>query len=284
MSKGPLIVLPRGSQAWLAGGVRRPPGNARLHPGTPDAAQALRHEMLSIRYTMRELMARQQIARDSTILYSGFNVMRQAELFKDFQSWLSAQDAPRTIYLEATEAGRYLHQATTGFLTHWLKAADWNERQMFRDGGRQYTVSLMGFWRELSARFARKASGTVHLLLPPERVELLDVANAFWKMRRASHEFDEGGFLDSQRETRFARSVSEKLLSGRADEAARVFTEELRVLGFVEFPVLYGWIATNAGVDGIRVYTCDSGRRGKHGHVFKQVRDERIDAMLPRGR
>lgn len=279
MSRNVRVTLPRGARSLIPGNA--PPGNFRLGRSLSTAEQALRHDLLLIRSTMRELIQAEKIAPDSSIFYSGFNPESDKVLLEDFQAWLASRGHAKTIYLESTNAGRFLGGMSKSFLANRLDASEWNNRMAFGEQSERFVASIIGFWRELSARYAARAAGTVHLLLHPDRVELLDTARAYWLARRTSGSFDQRGFLESQRSTAFARSVSEKLLRYENAKVGQIFTEELKVLGLAEFPVIYGWIAKNTGVDKIIVYTCNA-LKGTGSGLFQQIEEESIDAILPR--
>ena len=87
---------------------------------------------------------------------------------------------------------------------------------------------LMGFWRELSARYAQRAEGCVHVLLTSARLELTATSERFWGAR-------------------MRRSTVEGL--GPVN-----FLDKLKTFGFVEFPILSGILSRNAGVTMINIY------------------------------
>lgn len=244
------------------GGARRPGplgmdvavaavGSLLSAPGAPGAAatvraaltgDSVRLQLLEIRRRMRELIKGVQLPADGVILYSGTRAA-----LDDFSRFLVRQKLAReTVYIEQTEAGRYLEQQSQGVLANLLApgGGDWNQRVGFQDGdGATFSASLMGFWRELSARFAKAASGNVHVLLPPGRRDIPETAASFWTAR-LQHGAIEG--LE-----------------------AKDFLADLRTFGFVEFPILYGLISTNASVRTIKLY------EWKGGESFDFVRDVR---------
>lgn len=307
-----------GSRSDIPGSAARPVGNERLRTGLPSADETLRQRLMAIRVTMRAMMKDQSIPRNGSILYSGFNVRDDEDVFERLCNWLSLRGYPGSIYLEKTNAGKYLSNVTEGYLKSCLDS-DWNTHKDI--GGS--AVSLMGFWRELSARFAKKASGTVHLLLRPERIELLDIAYNFWQERLAHGDVDIDRFVDIHHKSAFSAKLTERIETKNASYrnqfiaclkeqklaeasrlagllvrscetlnmpgATRMLSEDLRVLGFVELPVLCGLISTNAGVERIKVYTCNGNQSiMASGNVqadfgFTQVREMASDGTILSG-
>lgn len=209
---------------WPSGAVRVAPPlpSIGLDPGD----DMVRQRFLAIRARMRALMAAEDLPVDGVILYSGTR-----EFLNDFRSHLEKQGCAPTVYLEMTQAGIYLEQMTHEVLKHDLLShpdADWNKRVAFSGAQGSFTVSLMGFWRELSARFAKKASGCVHVLLSRGRLELPQAGQMFWEQR--------------------LRSGATEGLS------AETFLAELKTFGFAELPVLLGQISSNTAVQSIKVY------------------------------
>lgn len=199
--------------------------------------EVARQRFLAIRRRMRDLIEAETLPTDGVILYSG----TKKNVLNNFKSYLASQGYQNTVYLEMTQAGKYLEEMTDDLLKNYLPDADWNSWVTFSGNDGSFTVSLMGFWRELSARFAKKARGCVHVLLTNARLELPEVGQMFWETRL------HGGEIEGLR--------------------AKDFLSELKTFGFVEFPILFGQISKNAGVRLIKVY------EWKGGGSFTFVRD-----------
>lgn len=208
-------------------------GALRASNASTSAQEQLRLRLLEIRRTMRDLLKNVKLPENGVILYS-----RTAPALPAFSRFLvDNRFAKETVYLEQTDAGKYLEQQTTHFLKSQLAPGDkddWNRWKTFDDGsGTTFTASLMGFWRELSARFAKLAVGDVHVLVPPELLDVPAAAQSFW---------------------------SERLKDGHIKGLqAKDFLGDLRTFGFVEFPVLFGLISKSASVRSIRMYKWSGG-------------------------
>ncbi len=121
--------------------------------------------------------------------------------------------------LERLPAGQYLVSVMPELKS--LFPADYNKRARFElPAGLAFSASINGFWRELSARYARACSGIVHVLVAHDRTRLHHKALTFWSQNKRPP-----GFLD-----------------------------ELKVFGFVEFPILVGALSDNAGVTAVKLY------------------------------
>jgi hypothetical protein len=135
----------------------------------------------------------------------------------------SLRKSPRFIgaqTLEMLPAGRYLYDVTRTELVNILPG-DWNQRQTFPvSGGGEFSASINGLWRHLSALYARACSGRVHALVAHDRATLHRRGLELW-----------------------AKGVR----TGQT-------LNELRVWGFVEFPILAGALSHNSGVTAVDIY------------------------------
>lgn len=184
-----------------------------------DIQEKDRQRMLAIR---REFRAR-LLAEDSrlpgrhqAVFYSGASASVPA-----FCRWLGERNAAwlGARCIDDTCAGEYL-LGCMDELRRLFATKDFDEVRSFRlPDGTVFQASINGFWRELSARYARNCSGVVHVLVAHDRTQLHLRSLAFWA----------------------ARGRTGTLPAG------------LKVFGFVELPILVGQLADNQGVTAVRI-------------------------------
>ena len=186
----------------------------------PDQNELIRQRLLAIRREFRQLLegpATQRPERNKAVFYSGMS-----RSLPDFCHWLGNKNAAfvGAKNLERLPAGEYLHRLRPE-LIRLFGTANFEERRTFRlPGGTSFSGSINGFWRDLSARYAKACSGVVHVLVAHDRVQLHKHSLEFW-IRRG--------------------------------EVSRP-PKDLRVFGFVEFPILVGVLSENRGVTAINIY------------------------------
>lgn len=230
---GPLAQLPSTAAAAQHRMPRPAPAVPARKVGIAGALEPVewqddlaRQRLLAVRHRVRELIKDQLVPRDGMLLYSGIPDQQRASVMR---ALTAATGQSETLYIEQTEAGKYLEVQSSGLLTEYL-GSDWAAYAQVSLGEADFKVSILGFWRELSARFAKLASGEVHVVLPPDRLHLPESGEALRKSRGDG-------------------------------EAPTVSWKELKTFGFVEFPILFGLISKNAGVTGIRVYEWQGGNK-----------------------
>lgn len=183
--------------------------------------ETIRLRLLAIRAEFRRKLD-DDTARglhNRAVFYSGVD----AAAVRRFCTWVGQQDAAclGATNLESLSAGRYLHERRDE-LVQLFGSGDFDHRAAFDLGdGSSFSGSIMGLWRELSARYARACSGQVHVLLAPDRARLHRASLAYWSRGRRT--------------------------AG--------LPRELKVFGFVELPILMGLLADNRGVSAVRLYS-----------------------------
>lgn len=179
--------------------------------------ERLRQRLVTIHAECRRLLAKDPPQPDRALFHSGS--MGALPAFKSFLAAKNPafQDARS---LEELEAGRYLAGLRDELVESGL-SPDYDESREFTlPSGARFGASLNGLWRDLSARYAMSCSGIVNALLSVERAQLHRQGLELWATGRRHP-----GFL-----------------------------RKLRVFGFVEFPILAGALARNAGVTAVHVY------------------------------
>ncbi|MGE0718902.1 MAG: hypothetical protein AB7P02_25880 [Alphaproteobacteria bacterium] len=229
-----------------------PAGGHAPGPRPPPLTDEMRRMLQDLRRRLRQHMAEMEqespLPRNGAIFYSGVDEPAVRAFCDHLLAIDPRQPAERRIgrrpvHLEATRAGMLLVRMTRMVLQRLLLASpddDWTTRVALRSGPPEATVSLIGFWRELSARYARMAAGTVQVLLGPGREHLVEAGRQFWSGRTA-----EGG---QQQAPSFA---------------------QLRTFGFVEVPILLNMIADNRRVDRLAIHA-------PRGEGFIHLRDIQV--------
>lgn len=178
--------------------------------------EQIRQRLLVMRDEFRRRLDACPPRRHQAVFYSGSEASLPgfiADLGKRNAAFAGATN------LERLPAGQYLVSLMPELKR--LLPADYNARTRFElPGGQAFSASINGFWRELSARYARACSGIVHVLVSHDRTRLHHKALAFWSQNKRPP-----GFL-----------------------------YDLKVFGFVEFPILVGALSGNAGVTAVNIY------------------------------
>jgi hypothetical protein len=205
--------------------------------GQSGSSERVRVALVEIRREMRKLWKEFPPPQHGAVFHSGSN---EDELTA-FKQFLARRHSTTTFFtLEETEAAKYLVAQRPVILRLLYSDVtspdeeDWNRRRLFRlRNNAEFAPDYMGFWRELSARFAQRVTGTVHVLLSSDRARLPERGSTFWHYRR----------------------------QGASGKDFR----QLGVFGFVEYPILSGDLSKNGGVTKILHYQ----RRGTD---FREVR------------
>jgi hypothetical protein len=179
-----------------------------------------RRRLLAIRKEFRRLMDMDagRPLRNKAVFHSG-----TAASVPAFCHWLGTRNSAfaGAVNLESLPAGAYL-QRTNPELVRIFGTSDFDQIRTFQlPDGSSFSGSINGMWRELSARYARACSGIVHVLVSHDRTLLHRASLTYWANRPAHS----------------------------------VLPKDLKVFGFVEFPILAGMLASNSGVIGILLYT-----------------------------
>jgi hypothetical protein len=183
-----------------------------------ESAESNRLRMLEIRNEFRRLLATSPPLRNKAIFYSGMS-----SSLPRFISYLAAKNPAfaGAANLENLPAGLYL-QSVKSELVRMFGTKDFEVRRTFQlTNGSEFTASINGFWRELSARYANACSGVAHVLVSHDRTEVHFRSLEFWANRNVG--------------------------IGGAPPGLRVF-------GFVEFPILIGALSSNSGISAINIY------------------------------
>lgn len=183
-----------------------------------ESAESYRLRMLEIRNEFRRLLAASPPVRNKAIFYSGMS-----SSLPRFISYLAVKNPAfaGATNLENLPAGLYL-QSVKSELERMFGTKDFEARKSFQlANGAEFTASINGFWRELSARYAKACSGVVHVLVSHDRTQVHLRSLEFWANRNVG-------------------------ISGAP--------QGLRVFGFVEFPILAGALSVNSGISAIHIY------------------------------
>jgi hypothetical protein len=169
------------------------------------------------RRLLKEELRRSPMLFNKAVFYCG--VLDSS--LKRFLEYLAKDRAYRGAKnLELLDAGKFLERTIPELRN--ILPADYDVRRTFYlPGGLTFHASINSFWRELSARYARLCSGIVHVLVGHERTKFHHKGLEYWAK------------------------------NGRRDPTT---LKALKVWGFVEFPILIGAIADNAGVTAVKVY------------------------------
>jgi hypothetical protein len=181
-------------------------------------AESYRLRMLEIRNEFRRLLEASPPVRNKAVFYSG-----TTSSLPRFISYLAAKNPSfvGAANLENLPAGLYLTQVKSE-LKRIFGTENFDVRKSFQlPNGAEFTASINGFWRELSARYAKACSGVVHVLVSHDRTQLHLNSLEFWAKRNTG--------------------------IGGAPRGLRVF-------GFVEFPILIGALSSNSGVSAVNIY------------------------------
>ena len=179
--------------------------------------EAKRQRLITIRNELRSLMGGIALPRHKSVFYTGTR-----ESIEAFCSWLGSRDLAYygAQNLEQLAPGRYL-EGLRFELFDLFGTSDFDELRKFDLGdGTEFSGSINGLWRELSARYAQACSGVVHVLVRHDRVHLHRDSLEYW-----------------------ARSRQDTSLP-----------KDLRVFGFVELPILVGQLSRNGGVTAVQIY------------------------------
>ena len=187
-------------------------------PSMP-TTELTRQRLLAIRAEFRRLLELPggQPLRNKAVFYSGTRGS-----IDSFCAWLGRKNSAflGATNLERLPAGLYLERMGPE-LIRLFGTADFDQVRTFvLPGGSFFSGSINGLWRELSARYAKACAGAVHVLVSHQRAQIHRESLAFW-----------------------ARS-------GRRAGLPK----DLRVLGFVELPILLGQLSRNLGVTAVDIY------------------------------
>jgi hypothetical protein len=183
-----------------------------------DRNEAIRRQLIDVRQEFALRLDLKPPARDQAVFHCGAwgsgSVTRFVSHLRKTPRFGGAQT------LEMLPAGQYLHDVTRTELVNVLPR-DWNQRETFPvPGGGEFAASINGLWRHLSALYARACSGRVHALIAHDLVTLHKPGLELWV-----------------KGVRTGQTLN-----------------ELRVWGFVEFPILAGALSQNSGVTAVDIY------------------------------
>ena len=183
-----------------------------------DRNEAIRRQLIAVRQEFARLLEQNPPRRDQAVFHCGAwgsgSVTRFVSHLRKNPHYGGAQT------LEMLPAGQYLYEVTRNELVNILPG-DWNQRETFpvSEGG-EFSASISGLWRHLSALYARACSGRVHALVAHDRVTLHKRGLELWV-----------------KGVRTGQTLN-----------------ELRVWGYVEFPILAGALSRNSGVTAVDIY------------------------------
>jgi hypothetical protein len=188
-------------------------------PTTHERNEAVRQRLIAIRRRFIELLAASPPQPNQAVFHTG--VLGTDALSRFIEQLRTHQTFAGVRTLEMLPAGRYLQDVTRTELKALLPADNWNTPHLFvLENGAEFSASINGFWRHLSALYAKACAGRVHVLVSHDRAVLHKKGLEFWA----------------------------------AGHRASAVIYDLKVWGFVEFPILAGALSKNRGVTAIDIY------------------------------
>lgn len=193
-------------------------------PPTPhDRNEVVRQRLIAIRRRFTDLLAASPPQPNQAVFHCGVLGTDSLSLSRFIDELRTHRTFAGVRTLEMLPAGRYLQDVTR----HELKTLlpdNFNERRVFvLENGAEFSASINGFWRHLSALYAKACAGRVHVLVSHDRAALHKKGLEFWA----------------------------------AGHRASAMIYDLKVWGFVEFPILAGALSKNRGVTAIDIYVED---------------------------
>jgi hypothetical protein len=185
-----------------------------------DNSEEIRQRLIAVRREFARRLADTPPMRDTAVFHCGVwgsgSVTRFVTTLRKNPRFAGAQT------LEMLPAGKYLYNVTKNELEKSL-SLDWNDRRTFSlEAGGEFSASINGMWRHLSALYAKQCSGRVHGLVAHDRARLHKNGLELWAKHRTAS-----------------------------------MLNQLKVWGFVEFPILVGALSKNKGVTAVDIYLED---------------------------
>jgi hypothetical protein len=187
-----------------------------------DRNEEVRQRLIAIRRRFTELLAATPPQPNQSVFHCG--VFGTDALPRFVEELRKRRTFAGLRTLEMLPAGRYLQDVTHNELKTLLPADNWNKPRMFvLENGAEFSASINGFWRHLSALYAKACAGRVHGLVSHDRAVLHKEGLEFWA----------------------------------AGHRSSAMISDLKVWGFVEFPILVGALSRNRGVTAVDIYVED---------------------------